>query len=242
MTLPGRVDAISKLIESIPRPTPKKKPEPKAAKPKPIPPVFQVHSAKGLDIGGALETLKGLYGDAKITGDRKAQQITAFVQPAQQEAIKKTLMQMTANVTGDNEPRLEIYSVLEQDLDSLQGVLAQATPGIQISTDAQDNRLLIVGDAEQHQSVRNTLEKLDAIVGEQRLRQYGRGLRSEARTRGPSGRVAQAIGAAVQCRDARGPNRGPRPSWQISRSPGVPFNNWRQPKRVSKSQPCDSDR
>lgn len=163
----GRVEAIRKLIESIPKPKKKEnKPPPKQEKPKPPPPVFQVHSAAGLDIGRAIETLKILYPDAKLTGDGKAEQITAFTPQSKQDAIAKTLTQMTANVTGDNEPRLEIYSIVGQNLERLQIVLEQANPGIQVSADGEGNRLLVVGDVAQHAGVRKTLETMDAVVAE----------------------------------------------------------------------------
>ena len=161
----GRVQAIRKLIDSIPKPKKKndqpKNPEQKKEK-KPAP-VFQVHSAKGLDVGAAIETLKTLYGDAKFSGDGKAEQITAYTPPAKQEAITKTLAQMTKNVTGENEPRLEIYSVTEQDFDQLETVLSQTTAGIQISTDRSNGQLFVVGDAAQQASVRATLEKLSVL-------------------------------------------------------------------------------
>ena len=161
----GRVDAIGKLIASIPKPKKKEQKPKQAAKPKPKPPapVFQVHSASGLDVDVAMEALKQLYGDAKFTGDRKAEQITAFTPPSRQEAIKKTLAQMVANVTGENTPTSEIYTVVEDDLEQLQNVVAQATPGIQISGDAAGKRLLVVGDARQQDGVRQTLEKLNAV-------------------------------------------------------------------------------
>lgn len=164
----GRVEAIRKLIESIPKPKKKEdksqaKPE---EKPKPPPPVFQVHAASGLDIGQAIETLKILYPDARLTGDGKAEQITAFTPQNNQDAIAKTLAQMTANVTGENEPRLEIYSIVGQNLERLQIVLEQANPGIQVSADVDGNRLLIVGDAAQHAGVQQTLETMDAVVAD----------------------------------------------------------------------------
>lgn len=162
----GRVDAIRKLIDSIPKPKPKEKPKPKAPKkekPKPPPPVFRVHSAAGLNIDRAMETLKTLYGDAKLTGDSKAEQITAFTPAAKQDAIAKTLAQMTSNVTGDNEPRLQIYPITDQDVDQLRDVVAQANPGIQVSADSAGSRLLVVGDVAQHSGVQRTLETLDAV-------------------------------------------------------------------------------
>ena len=45
----------------------------------------------------------------------------------------------------------------------LENVLAQATPGIQVSPDPANARLLIVGDAQQQQIVQDTLTKLDAL-------------------------------------------------------------------------------
>lgn len=161
----GRVDAIRKLIESIPIPKKKEqaKPNERKAKEKPPAPVFQVHSAKGLNMGSALQTLEKLFGDAKFTGDPKANQITAFTSPNHQTAIAQTLQQMTANVSGDNEPRLEIYAVTNQDLDQLQNLLAQANPGVQVSGDAAGQRLLVVGDSEQQEDVVRTLQKLDAV-------------------------------------------------------------------------------
>ena len=150
----GRAESIRKLIESIPKPKAKKKeqtkPKPKA-KPKP-PPIFKVHSTSGLNVEKAIETLKQLYGDIKITGDAKAEQITAFTPEDKHKAIAKTLAQMTQNVTGDNEPRLHIYSIVDadQDLGQLKEVLAQANPGVQVSTDEDGSRLLVVADVQQH--------------------------------------------------------------------------------------------
>ena len=160
----GRVDAIRKLIASIPVPKKPEQPKPKEQqKPKPPAPVFQVHLARGLNIGSAVETLEKLYGDAKFTGDAKVEQITAFTVPTRQQAIAQTLAQMTENITGDNEPRLEIYQVVDSDLGELVDVLAQANPGVQVSADTVGQRLLVVGTAKQQDDVVRTLEKLDAV-------------------------------------------------------------------------------
>ena len=168
----GRVADIRKLIESIPKKKapPKKKepakPKKKEDKKKPPPPpsVFQVHSSVGLDVDRTIEVLRKLYGDkTPITGDAKADQITAFTSAKTQEAITKTLAQMKVNVSGDNKPRLKTYSIVNQDLEQLKTVLAQANPGIQISEDATTSRLFVVADVEQHRGVAQTLETLNAV-------------------------------------------------------------------------------
>ena len=163
----GRVESIRKLIESIPKPKEKKKPQPKPpakAKPKPPPPVFKVHSARGLDMKQTLEALGKLYGDVKLTGDAKAEQITAFTPENKHAAIEKTLAQMTANVTGDNEPRLQIYPLVDRDdLGQLRDVITQANPGVQVSVDENGKRLLVVGTVPQHEGVQQTLETMEAV-------------------------------------------------------------------------------
>lgn len=158
----GRVDAIHKLIQSMPKP---KQPPSKAAPAAPPKPALslKVHSATGLDVAAAIETLKTLFADAKLTGDGRAQQITAYTTAARHAAIEQTLAMMMKNLTGELQQRLEVYSIAPKDLGRIESVLTQAVPDIQMTPEPESSRLFVVADEKQHQTVRSTLEKLEAI-------------------------------------------------------------------------------
>ena len=154
----GKLRAINQVVAAIPVP----KTEPKPEDVPPAKPVFAVYPAKGLDPVATIETLQGLFGDARINADPNAEEIHVNAPPEVQAGVKSSLEKMLANISGDKRTRLEIYYIQTKDLSQLQTQLTLAVPKAQVTVDEVQSRLLVVGDTEQQAAVENALEKLGA--------------------------------------------------------------------------------
>ena len=159
----GKMRAISALIASIPQP--KKTPP---ATPKPPKPSLVVHPIKDIDPDAALETLRQLVPEAKLTVDRAASTINAFAVPAEQDAIEGILQQLIAGSTPELRPRLESYALPERAPAELVAQLGHIAPHSQITIDEANQRLLVFASPAEQDVIARTLAALDGTAAADR--------------------------------------------------------------------------
>ncbi len=157
----GKLKAISILIASIPTPKP---PKAKEEKPAPPPAVLGVYPVKIVKPAAAVETLGILFPAAKFTVDDKADQVMAYAQPKEQEAIKAAVAQMEANRPSEKQPRLEVYPIDLPESEKLVEQLQAAMPEIQATLDTTLGRLLVFAAPEDQATVKQMVQKLGASV------------------------------------------------------------------------------
>ncbi|WP_413430825.1 secretin N-terminal domain-containing protein [Crateriforma spongiae] len=153
----GKLRAINILIASIPEP---KKPEPKEKKEAPKP-VFATYPAPGLDGEATVETLQALFSSAQIRFDPNADEVHAHATPEMQKGIEASIQKMIENASGDNADAVTTYDVDPDRLDDLVEQVQLVHPDVQVKADADNQRILIVGDARQQTAVQTTLQRLD---------------------------------------------------------------------------------
>ncbi len=156
----GKMRAISALIASIPEPKKPAPPQPKVA-PKPS---LVVHAVKDVDPDAALETLRQLVPEAKLTVDHTASTINAFAVPAEQEAIQGILQQLTAGSTPELRPRLVSYALPTPAPAEFVAQLGHIAPRSQITLDEPNQRLLVFGSPAEQAVIARTLAALASEV------------------------------------------------------------------------------
>ncbi|NLY00812.1 MAG: hypothetical protein GXY83_32370, partial [Rhodopirellula sp.] len=166
-TTAGAMQAIGKVIESIPEPQkPQPKPETPAEKP-----VLTVHPVGGADPQAVMEVLKALFPTVNIVLDPKIAQINAYAPPSQQEAIKKVLEQMQGQLPEEKRPKLEVYTVDQPGADQLITTIKSMLPDAQLSIDPTTGKLVAWAKPADQETIKNTLEKLRGLGSPDQTRQ-----------------------------------------------------------------------
>ncbi|MEE2639101.1 MAG: secretin N-terminal domain-containing protein [Planctomycetota bacterium] len=159
----GKMESIGLLVSAVPVPVPAPKPP---VPPTPPPKVFVVHSAKGLDIAGTVETIRNFFDTTAVVGDSQAEEIQVYAPQALQDLIKSSLERMIANASNELKVYTDIYPLEEQALDNVQSQLANLFPETNFSIDSANSRLIVAANAKVHQGVQETLDKLGASTGD----------------------------------------------------------------------------
>lgn len=162
----GIMDAIQRVIKSLPVPPATPRPSP------PEKPVLEVHPVAGADPQTALEVLKTLYPSATFALDPKTDQINCHGGPSVQAGVKKVLEQMKAGLPPEKQRRLETYPIDEdsaaQALKHLEGIVPEA----KLTADPRLGRLVVWGLPWEHEAVKAALEKLSPAPAVSRARQF----------------------------------------------------------------------
>ncbi len=166
-TTAGAMQAIGKVIDSIPEP---KKPEPRPEKPAEKSELV-VHPVGSADPQAAMEVLKALFASANIVLDPKTSQINAYAPSSQQEAIKKVLEQMQGAVPEEQRPKLEVYTVDQPGADQLITTIKSMLPEAQLSIDPTTGKLVAWAKPADQETIKTTLEKLRGLGSPDQTRQ-----------------------------------------------------------------------
>ena len=155
----GKMEAIGVLVSAVPVPT---SPPPPKPQPAPVPSVFVVHSAKGLDIDGTVETLKKFFSTTAVVGDSLAEEIQVYAPQSTQDLIKSSLDQMIKVASTDLKSYTEIYPIEDASIANVQEQLANLFADTTFSIDGENSRLIVSANARVHRGIQETLDKLGA--------------------------------------------------------------------------------
>ncbi len=155
----GKMEAIGVLVSAVPIPTPPPKP-PKA--PDPPPNIFVVHSAKGLDIDGTVETIQKFFATTSVAGDAKAEEIQVYAPQAQQDLIKSSLDKMISNASTELRVFTDVYPIDRLSIANVQEQLSTLFPETKFTIDTENSRLVVSANTKTHGGVKETLTKLGA--------------------------------------------------------------------------------
>lgn len=156
----GVMRSIGSLIESIPEPQKKKSTQPKQKEPEK--PELVVHPVRSADPAAVLEVLRALMPEpsARFVRDPKLDQINAYATPTQQEAVRKIIEQMESDNPPEKRPRLEVYAVDAQQIQSVLEMLRPLAPEATITSDPTGTQIAVWAAPDDHEIIRQSLEKL----------------------------------------------------------------------------------
>lgn len=135
----GKMRAIRAVIESIPEP----KPEPKPERKEPEKPVLQVYPLASIDATAAVETIRALMPEIKVTHDPRLNQLNAFATPTEQAGIQSTLDAMKAEQPDDKKKQLSVYPLEGAAPPELLEFLRGIAPAAQLAVDPQTGNLAV---------------------------------------------------------------------------------------------------
>ncbi len=152
----GKMEAIGVLVSAVPVPTSPPTP------PTPPPNIFVVHSAKGLDIDGTVETIQKFFATTSVAGDAKAEEIQVYAPQAQQDLVKSSLDKMISNASNELRVFTDVYPIDRLSIANVQEQLSNLFPETKFTIDTENSRLVVSANAKTHGGVKETLTKLGA--------------------------------------------------------------------------------
>ena len=105
------------------------------------------------------EALTNLVPDAKVTVDTENKRLVAIAAKAEHEVIQKTIDQLEARGT-DRQNMFVVYPVKSAEPASVLELLNNLYPRLKIVLDPKGNSLMVWARAEEHASIKSTLEQL----------------------------------------------------------------------------------
>jgi type II secretory pathway component GspD/PulD (secretin) len=151
----GVMRAINAVIESIPQPE-KPLSEEKAEKPELV-----VYALKTADPDAAVKVLEALLPTGRFVRDPKANQISAYATPTQQEAVKRVVEQLQAAAQpGEEQTRFEVYQLDDADPRQSLTTLQPLVPNARLSVDAASKKLAVWGTKADHDLLAKAVAQL----------------------------------------------------------------------------------
>ena len=123
---------------------------------------LRVYPVTKLDIQVAVQVLREQVPEARITPDLKANTLLVWASGEDHKQIAKLLEELEAGVDERQRPRLEIYPPGKLDLTSLSSLLRVLVPEARLATDPKSGGLAVFAKPEDHELIRQTLERLNA--------------------------------------------------------------------------------
>ncbi len=156
----GRMAAIHALIQSIPLPRAPEKPQPK---PDPPPQVLKTYTITDLGLNSTADFLKAVISGSRITVDEPTNQLFIYTTEKQHEEIDAVLARLRESarpadlVVKSYRYRSAQPTVLVEQLKAL-------VPGVLFQIDTPGNRLIAIGNSQQHATLEQSLESIEGPV------------------------------------------------------------------------------
>ena len=151
----GVMRAINAVIESIPQPE-KPRSEEQAEKPELV-----VYPLKTADPDAAVKVLEALLPTGRFVRDPKANQISAYATPTQQEAVKRVVEQLQAAAApGEEQTRFEVYQLDDADPRQSLVTLQPLVPNARLSVDPGSKKLAAWGTKADHELLAKAVAQL----------------------------------------------------------------------------------
>ena len=137
-------------------------------------PFFEVYTLKGVSgttsssryysANAFMDQLKPFAPNAKISIDFETGDLLVLASPNEHEAIKTAVGRINTG-SGDAKPELQIYTLESAVPDTLKEGLEQLVPRAKISIDEDSRQISAVATAEDHETIRETLDKIEKAAG-----------------------------------------------------------------------------
>jgi type II secretory pathway component GspD/PulD (secretin) len=151
----GVMRAISAVIESIPQPEKPRGDEPMEK------PLLVVYPLKSADPDAAVKVLEALLPTGRFVRDPKANQISAYATPTQQEAVKRVVEQLQTDAApGEEQTRFEVYQLDDADPKQALATLQPLVPNARLSVDPASKKLAAWGTKADHALLARAVEQL----------------------------------------------------------------------------------
>ena len=109
--------------------------------------------------------LNAIVGEAKLSVDKRTQQLNAFATPAQQAVIAQILKQLQSASVNELQPRLEVYQLDHSAPDSLIAQLKIVVPDAILQTGSTPDQLVVFATSPQHEAIKQAMKQLNADIG-----------------------------------------------------------------------------
>lgn len=150
----GVMRAIDAVIKSMPEAK-----APPAVEPER--PTLVVYPIKSADPEAVVKVLESLMPSGRFVRDPKANQVSAYATPAQQEAVKRVLEQMqTAEGPADQQSRFEVYPLEEGDAKQSLATLQPLVPNARLTMDPVSKKLAAWGTPADHEIIKKAVAQL----------------------------------------------------------------------------------
>ena len=137
-------------------------------------PYFEVYTLAGVSgttsssryysANAFMNQLEPFAPNAKMSMDFETGDLLVLASPSEHEAIKTAVARIDTG-KGDAKPQLEIYTLETEIPDTLEEGLEQLVPRAKISIDEKSRHISVVASAEDHQAIRETLDKIEKAAG-----------------------------------------------------------------------------
>jgi len=125
-------------------------------------PKLQAYPYQAADSGSITSLLETLAPQAKITDDQGGKRLL-IVATAQDHAVVANVLEQVGNQPGADSDKLQTYPLSRStQSSSVTDLLQSLIPDAQVVKDSEQNRLIVIGSAKDHQLVKQTIEQLAA--------------------------------------------------------------------------------
>ena len=166
----GVMKAIKIVIEEIPEPPVAKKTSP-ASKPKPATPEkpeFRTYEFKKADPMVGKELAEKIFEGIKIVKNPNLAELSVYTVPSQHAVIKKIFDKLEESNAADVRPRLELYSVPNNNADQIIETLKLIAKTAVMRFNSKTKKLEVVGTPREHKAIK---ENLPLLTGRSPLKQ-----------------------------------------------------------------------
>ncbi len=138
-------------------------------------PQLETYRLTKVDPEAALNLLRALLPEARISVDSQMRILAAVATPADQEVIRNTLKVLQPEEGGPDAPELRFYELALAMPPSLLEAIQKVAPGAVVAMDASGERLMAVATSAEHARIDKTVEhmkKTTFIEGRSNLKVY----------------------------------------------------------------------
>ena len=125
-------------------------------------PQLEIYRLTKADPAATLTLLQTLVPEAQLTLDSNTNNLIALAVPGDQQVIKATIEQLQPAATDPDTPSLQFHPLSRAPSDSLVSVLQNLAPQAQVTADAENERLMVVATADDHQMIKGVIEEFEA--------------------------------------------------------------------------------
>lgn len=127
---------------------------------------FRAYALRGIELSSRngetlFSQLQSLVPGARITYDSHTSKVLAYATPKEHELIGAALEKLVKGATPQTAPTVEVYPITRADPQATLKMLQQLVPDAQLSIEASSGNLAALATAEEHATIKATLEKLE---------------------------------------------------------------------------------
>lgn len=137
--------------------------------------VYPIHEARRKRLEAALESAAVELPDVKVVKDAEPGQLSIWARPAEHRALAELIAELDQETPDASKLQVSVYSLRSAEPTSTLSILQLLFPTTKFVADAKNRRIMAYASASDQQSIRETLEQMDAGTledGQNRLMVY----------------------------------------------------------------------